>query len=159
MCVQLLSHPTLQLHGLWTAGFLCPWDFPGKNTEVTCLSFSRRSSHTGDRTCISCVSCIDRWVLYTSATWEAHIFVPVSINKSEKISLNWRLTSILLICQKNSTKEVRCSKENIEIVLEIRYHYLSLARCLVTLPEFYKSDSGTLNDRVIHRVPETMQSN
>ena len=89
----------------------------------------------------------------TTATWEAHIFVYVSINKSEKINFNY-----ITLPQKilPLTKEVRCPKENIEIVLVIRYNYLSLARCLVTLPEFYKSDLGTLNNRVIHGVPETM---
>ena len=27
---------SLWLHGLWPAEFLCPWDFPGKNTGVGC---------------------------------------------------------------------------------------------------------------------------
>ena len=27
---------SLQSHGLWPARFLCPWDFPGKNTGVGC---------------------------------------------------------------------------------------------------------------------------
>ena len=26
---------SLRPHGLWTAGILCPWDFPGKNTGVS----------------------------------------------------------------------------------------------------------------------------
>ena len=34
-CAKLLqSCPTLQLHGLWPARFLCPWDSPGKDTGV-----------------------------------------------------------------------------------------------------------------------------
>ena len=36
----LLAHSvmsnSLQLHGLLPARFLCPWDFPGKNTAVGC---------------------------------------------------------------------------------------------------------------------------
>ena len=32
-CVQLLV-----THGLQPSGFLCPWDFPGKNTGVDCHS-------------------------------------------------------------------------------------------------------------------------
>ena len=36
----LLTHSvmsnSLQLHGLLPARFLCPWDFPGKNTGVGC---------------------------------------------------------------------------------------------------------------------------
>ena len=31
-CAQL--GPTLRPHGLQPARFLCPWDFPGKNTGV-----------------------------------------------------------------------------------------------------------------------------
>ena len=30
---------SLQLHGLYPARFLCPWNSPGKNTDVGCLSF------------------------------------------------------------------------------------------------------------------------
>ena len=30
-----MSH-SLRHHGLWTDSFLCPWDFPGKNTGVDC---------------------------------------------------------------------------------------------------------------------------
>ena len=30
----------LQLHGLYPARLLCPWDFPGKNTGVGCHSLS-----------------------------------------------------------------------------------------------------------------------
>ena len=33
---------------------------------------SRGSSQLGDRTHISCVSCIGRWILYHCATWKAH---------------------------------------------------------------------------------------
>ena len=38
--VCVLSHSvvsdSLRPHGLWPARLLCPWDFPGKNTEVGC---------------------------------------------------------------------------------------------------------------------------
>ena len=30
------------------------------------------SSWPRDQTCVSCVSCIDRWILYQWATWETH---------------------------------------------------------------------------------------
>ena len=30
------SCPALQPHGLWPARLHCPWDFPGKNTGVSC---------------------------------------------------------------------------------------------------------------------------
>ena len=40
---------------------LCPWDFPGKNTGVGCISFSRESSLPRDR---ARVSCTVRQILY-----------------------------------------------------------------------------------------------
>ena len=33
------------------------------------ISYFRRSSRTRDWTCISCVSCTGRWILYHRATW------------------------------------------------------------------------------------------
>ena len=40
MCVLSCSvvSNSLQLHGLYPARLLCPWDFPGKNTGVGCHS-------------------------------------------------------------------------------------------------------------------------
>ena len=29
-----ISHSVTWVHGLWPTGFLCPWNFPGKNTRV-----------------------------------------------------------------------------------------------------------------------------
>ena len=49
----------LQPHELYPTRFLCPWDFPGKNTGVGCHSLSsNRSSRTRNRICVSCGSCI-----------------------------------------------------------------------------------------------------
>lgn len=45
------------------------------------------------------------------------------------------------------------------MILEIKYHYLAMNRNLVALSELYKSEQGTLNDRVIHEMPEAMFSN
>ena len=47
-----------------TPWLLCPWNSPGKNTRVGCISFSRGSFQPRDRTCVPCVSCIGRHVLY-----------------------------------------------------------------------------------------------
>ena len=47
-----------------TARLLCPWDSPGRNTGVSCISFSRGSSLPRDWTHISYISCIGRWVLH-----------------------------------------------------------------------------------------------
>ena len=47
---------------------LCPWHFPGKNTRVVTISFSRESSRPRGWTCTSCVG---RWILYCWATRKA----------------------------------------------------------------------------------------
>ena len=61
---------------------LCdPMDYslPGSSThgilqtrilEWVAISYSRGSSWPRDWTCISCVSCIGRWILYHCTTWE-----------------------------------------------------------------------------------------
>ena len=43
---------------------LCPWSFPGKNLKWVTISSSRGSSPPKDWTCISCISCIGRQILY-----------------------------------------------------------------------------------------------
>ena len=55
---------SLQPHGLYPTRFLCPWDFPGRILEWVAISFSNGSSWPRDRTHISCVSSIDRWIIY-----------------------------------------------------------------------------------------------
>ena len=37
---------TLRAHGLEPIGFLCPWDFPGKNTGVGCHFLLQRIFQT-----------------------------------------------------------------------------------------------------------------
>ena len=52
---------------LWPHRVLCQWDFPGKNTRVGCVPFSRDSPDPGI-TRVSSVSCIGRQgrsILYT----------------------------------------------------------------------------------------------
>ena len=46
---------------------------------------SRESSWHRDQTCVSYVSCIGRWVLYTSATWEAHSLLFSSVQFSHSV--------------------------------------------------------------------------
>ena len=41
-----------------------PWNFPARVLVWVGISFSRGSSRPRDQTCMSCVSCIDRRVLY-----------------------------------------------------------------------------------------------
>ena len=40
-------------HGQVSAGLLCPWNSPGKDTEVDCHSFLQGSSHHRNRTHVS----------------------------------------------------------------------------------------------------------
>ena len=61
------SLPCSSVHGIFQARVL-KW--------VT-ISHSRGSFQPKDRTCISCVSCIGRQILYHCATWEAQTFVAV----------------------------------------------------------------------------------
>ena len=49
---------SLQLHGLWLARLLCPWDFSGRILEWVAISSSRGSSQPRDQTHISCISCV-----------------------------------------------------------------------------------------------------
>ena len=68
-CLAAKTYPTLlQPHGLWPTRLLGLWNFPGENTGVGCISSSRGSFWPRVWTCISC---IDRWILYNWATWEA----------------------------------------------------------------------------------------
>ena len=60
LCMRLLSHGRLQ-----PARLLYPWGFPGKNTGVVAISFTRGSSRPRDQTQ---VSCIVRKVLHQGAT-------------------------------------------------------------------------------------------
>ena len=55
------SLPGSSVHGIFQARIL----------KWVAISFSRGSSQPRDRTCISCVSCIGRWILYHWTTWEA----------------------------------------------------------------------------------------
>ena len=75
---------------------LHPWDFPGKNTGVGCISFSRGSSQPRDRAQVSHIAgrCFTLW-----ATWEApekaeepEIILPTSTGLQKK-QRNSRKTS------------------------------------------------------------------
>ena len=61
--------------GLQPTRLLCPWDFPGKNTEWVAISFSRGSSQPRDRTQVSCTAgrFFTNWT--TRETQRSHIEV------------------------------------------------------------------------------------
>ena len=75
-CVCAQSCAPLRPLGLWPAGLLCPWDFPGKLLEWVAIFSSKRSSQprdricSRDRICLSFVSGFGRWILYRCTTWE-----------------------------------------------------------------------------------------
>ena len=62
-----LSHfmsNSLQPYGPQPAKLLCPWDSPGENTGVGCLAPSYKGSfQSRDRTHVSCIDYIGRWIL------------------------------------------------------------------------------------------------
>ena len=70
----LFATPWLQFTRL-----LCPWDFPGKNTEVGCCFLLQGSSQPRDWTHISCSSCIIRQILYHWGTWVAPYIITVKV--------------------------------------------------------------------------------
>ena len=51
-------------------GFFCHGIFPARILEQAPISSSRGSSWPSDRTWVSGVSCIGRWILYHWATWK-----------------------------------------------------------------------------------------
>ena len=72
MCAKSLQLClTLRPCGLRSPRLLCPWDSPGKNTEVGCHSPPhppRGSSQPKDQTQVSCIA---GGFFITIATWEA----------------------------------------------------------------------------------------
>ena len=77
-CMHAQSRPTLcnpmdcslpgsSLHGIFQARIL----------EWVAISSSRGSSLSKDRTHVSCISCIGRWVLYYCGNWEATVILVI----------------------------------------------------------------------------------
>ena len=73
MCVFSVTSPVRLFVTPWTVVSQTPLSMAfsrQKNWQVA-ISYSKGSSWPRDRTHISCISCIDRWILYHWATWEA----------------------------------------------------------------------------------------
>ena len=106
-------------HELWPARLLCPWDFPGKNTRVSCHfllqgSFPTQGSKPGPLNC--------RQILY----WLSHLLISkvfklYTLNvdsflygkeKSYKINSWLEIFKLLLVLNKRSPKE--SSKQDIQ---------------------------------------------
>ena len=71
-CVYVLSRSvvsnSLQAHGLQLTRLLCPWNFPGKNTEAGCHFLLQGIFLTRDQTLVS-VSFIGRQILYNTVPY------------------------------------------------------------------------------------------
>ena len=68
------SLPGSSGHGIFQAGVL----------EWVATSSSRGSSRPRDRTCVCCLFCIGRQILYCCATWEAHSVIVINVIKANK---------------------------------------------------------------------------
>ena len=66
--LSCFSHVSLWPHGPWLARLLCQWDFPGKNTGVSCHFLLQRIFPTQESN-LPLLQC--RWILYHWATGEA----------------------------------------------------------------------------------------
>ena len=71
-----VSFSLAQLFGTpWTVAHQAPlsMDFPGKNTGAGCHFLLQGIFPTGDRTHVSCISCIGRWILSTEPPGKSHL--------------------------------------------------------------------------------------
>ena len=84
---------SLQPCALWPARLLCPWDSPGRNSEVGTMPSSRASPWPRDRTCISCVFYIVR-----------RIISPMRHQGSPLIRLLTKITRLFLHCRVAETE-------------------------------------------------------
>ena len=68
-------------------------DFPDKNMESVPISFSRGSSQPRDWTLVSCISCIDRAILYHCATCKAQndTKTPIFLKFKTNYKMIWKI--------------------------------------------------------------------
>ena len=88
------SPPGSSVHGIFQARIL----------ELVAITFSRGSSWPRDWTCVSCICCIGRWILYHSATREASVCM--YIYKTE--------------CQRTDTFELWCWRRLLRVPWTVR---------------------------------------
>ena len=65
---------SLQPHGLWPARFICPWDFPDKNTGVG-SHFLLQRIFLAQRSSLGLLHC--RWILYPLSYQGSHLGSPL----------------------------------------------------------------------------------
>ena len=71
--------------------------FQARVLKLVAISYSKQSSRPRDRTCISCVFCVDGLILDHCATWEAHcqrsvLFHPHFLEWQSKTGSSKKLT-------------------------------------------------------------------
>ena len=74
LCVCSVVSESLRLHGLYPAMLLCPWNSSGKNSRVGCHFLLQWIFLAQELICLSCVSCIGRWILYPLSHLGSPIF-------------------------------------------------------------------------------------
>ena len=92
VCAQSLSSVWL-FAALWTVAHQVPLSMGFFRQEYWSglpFSFSRDSSWPKDWTCISCVSCIGRWILYHCATWKAPLPYLILAKRSRNEKSIWK---------------------------------------------------------------------
>ena len=89
--IYFSTHPSITLlacsvvsnslppQGLQSTRLLYPWNFPGKNTGVSCHFLLQGVFPIQGLTCISCVSCIGRQIVYHCATSIAICYLSIYV--------------------------------------------------------------------------------
>ena len=73
VCTHSVMSSSLRPHGLYSLpGSSVHGIFQARILEQVAVSCSTGFSQPRDQTHVSCVSCIGRWILYYSTTWEFH---------------------------------------------------------------------------------------
>ena len=73
-------------------GFFVHGIFQARILEWAAISYSRGSSQHRDQTRISCISYIDRQILYHCVTWESQSLIEAHLNKASKEWLDSKYT-------------------------------------------------------------------
>ena len=72
-----------------------PGIFQTRTLEKVAIAYARGSSWPRNWTCISCVFCIGRWILYHCATWEAPISFLILAKSKEQILFLYYVQKLL----------------------------------------------------------------
>ena len=102
VCVHACSvvSKSLRLYGLYPPGSSVHGVFQARILEWVAISSSRGSSGPRDRTHVSCVSCIGRWVLYQLSHWGSPML------RGGGIYLRWTGKASLIVHLNGDNREV-----------------------------------------------------